>query len=112
MDRRRRARSPRPAPTRASSWSAAALVGRSAATQAAGLGLADRFVFPGQVRNVADYLACLDLFMLTSRVEGLPNSLIEAQLAGVPVVTADVGGAGETFEDGSSGRKRARRRRR
>ncbi len=72
--------------------------------QVAALGLTGRFVFPGQVRNVADYLACLDLFMLTSRVEGLPNSLIEAQLAGVPVITADVGGAGETFEAEVSGR--------
>ena len=42
--------------------------------------------------------------MLTSRVEGLPNSLIEAQLAGVPVITADVGGAGETFLADVSGR--------
>ena len=72
---------------------------------AAGLGLAERIVFTGQVRNVSDYLACFDLFMLTSRVEGLPNSLIEAQLAGVPVITADVGGAGETFEEGRSGRR-------
>jgi glycosyltransferase involved in cell wall biosynthesis len=67
-------------------------------------GLSDRFHFPGQVRNVADYLACLDVFMLTSRVEGLPNSLVEAQLAGVPVISTDVGGARETFIPGVTGR--------
>ncbi|MEO7027210.1 MAG: glycosyltransferase, partial [Caulobacteraceae bacterium] len=75
-----------------------------ARARVAELGLTDRFIFPGQVRNVPDYLACFDLFMLTSRVEGLPNSLIEAQLAGVPVITADVGGAGETFLADVSGR--------
>jgi glycosyltransferase involved in cell wall biosynthesis len=37
-------------------------------------------------------------------VEGLPNSLVEAQLAGVPVVATDVGGARETFVPGVTGR--------
>jgi glycosyltransferase involved in cell wall biosynthesis len=75
-----------------------------ARARVASLGLTDRFQFPGQVRNVADYLACLDVFMLTSRVEGLPNSLVEAQLAGVPVISTDVGGARETFVPGVTGR--------
>jgi len=75
-----------------------------AVAQVASLGLTDRFHFPGQVKNVADYLACMDAFMLTSRVEGLPNSLVEAQLAGVPVVSTDVGGARETFVPGLTGR--------
>jgi glycosyltransferase involved in cell wall biosynthesis len=65
----------------------------AARAQVASLGLSDRFHFPGKVRNVGDYLACMDVFMLTSKVEGLPNSLVEAQLAGVPVITTDVGGA-------------------
>jgi glycosyltransferase involved in cell wall biosynthesis len=62
------------------------------------------FHFPGHVKNVADYLACFDLFMLTSESEGLPNSLVEAQLAGVPVLSTDVGGASETFSPGVTGR--------
>jgi glycosyltransferase involved in cell wall biosynthesis len=62
------------------------------------------FHFPGQVKNVPDYLACFDLFMLTSSSEGLPNSLVEAQLAGVPVISTDVGGARETFSPGVTGR--------
>ena len=76
----------------------------AARAQVASLGLSDRFHFPGKVRNVGDYLACMDVFMLTSQVEGLPNSLVEAQLAGVPVVTTDVGGARETFVPGVTGR--------
>jgi glycosyltransferase involved in cell wall biosynthesis/tetratricopeptide (TPR) repeat protein len=76
----------------------------AARAQVASLGLSDRFHFPGKVRNVGDYLACMEVFMLTSQVEGLPNSLVEAQLAGVPVVTTDVGGARETFVPGVTGR--------
>jgi glycosyltransferase involved in cell wall biosynthesis len=76
----------------------------AARAQVASLGLSDRFHFPGKVRNVGDYLACMDVFMLTSKVEGLPNSLVEAQLAGVPVITTDVGGARETFVPGVTGR--------
>ena len=67
------------------------------------LGLSHRFHLPGQVRNVPDYLAAMDLFLLTSRSEGLPNSLVEAQFAGVPVVSTNVGGAMETFLPGRSG---------
>ncbi len=65
--------------------------------------LTDRAHFAGQVDRVAEYLAAMDLFWLTSRTEGLPNVLVEAQLAGVPVLTFDVGGAAETIRDGESG---------
>ncbi|MGI9169332.1 MAG: glycosyltransferase, partial [Caulobacteraceae bacterium] len=80
-----------------------ALLGEARARVSA-LGLEASFRFPGQVKNVPDYLACFDLFMLTSRREGLPNSLVEAQLAGVPVLSTDVGGARETFLPGVTGR--------
>ncbi|MBA3810162.1 MAG: glycosyltransferase [Caulobacteraceae bacterium] len=66
-------------------------------------GLRDHLHFTGQVKNVADYLSCFDLFMLTSSSEGLPNSLVEAQLSGVPVLSTDVGGARETFTPGLTG---------
>ncbi|MEO8927809.1 MAG: glycosyltransferase [Caulobacteraceae bacterium] len=75
-----------------------------ARARVAALGLEAVFHFPGQVKNVADYLACFDLFMLTSSSEGLPNSLVEAQLAGVPVLATDAGGARETFVPGVTGR--------
>lgn len=66
-------------------------------------GLAASVHMPGQVENVADYLAAMDLFWLTSRTEGLPNVLIEAQFSGVPIAAFDVGGIGETFIDGETG---------
>jgi len=48
--------------------------------------------------------AAMDVFMLSSRVEGLPCVLVEAQSAGCPVVATDVGGSAEAFQDGITGR--------
>ena len=45
----------------------------------------------------------MDVLLLTSEREGLPNVLIEAQHFGVPVVSTDVGGAGETMLRGQTG---------
>ena len=70
---------------------------------AATLGLADRILMPGYEKHSAAAIAAMDVFMLTSRVEGLPNVLIEAQALGVPVVTTDVGGAVETLVHGRTG---------
>jgi glycosyltransferase involved in cell wall biosynthesis len=47
--------------------------------------------------------AALDVLLLTSSVEGLPNVLIEAQAAGRPVVATDVGGTREAIDDGRTG---------
>jgi glycosyltransferase involved in cell wall biosynthesis/tetratricopeptide (TPR) repeat protein len=66
-------------------------------------GFADRLHMPGFVSNVADWLRVIDLVLLTSEREGLPNVLIEGQHFGVPAVTADVGGAFETIESGVTG---------
>ncbi len=70
---------------------------------AAALGLSDRLIFVGAEREVALVFGRMSLFLLTSRLEGLPNVLIEAQGAGVPVVTTAVGGAPETLDDGRTG---------
>jgi glycosyltransferase involved in cell wall biosynthesis len=45
----------------------------------------------------------LDLLLLTSAGEGLPNVLLEAQWVGTPIVTTDVGGAGEAMFEGETG---------
>lgn len=49
-------------------------------------------------------LPAFDLFVLSSRYEGFPYTLLEAGLAGVPVVAMDVGGVSELIEDGITGR--------
>ena len=57
----------------------------------------------GQIQNPAATLRALDIFLLTSRLEGLPNVLIEAQAVGVPVVTTPAGGAAEALDPGRTG---------
>jgi glycosyltransferase involved in cell wall biosynthesis len=66
-------------------------------------GFGDRIVMPGYERSVEAAMAAMDVFLLTSRLEGLPNVLIEAQALGVPVVTTDAGGAAETLDNGRTG---------
>ncbi|MBO6553329.1 MAG: glycosyltransferase [Roseitalea sp.] len=64
---------------------------------------ADRFVLAGVTDEPVAAMAAMDVFMLTSFGEGLPNVLIEAQAAGTPVITTPAGGAPETMEPGVTG---------
>lgn len=57
----------------------------------------------GQSRAVVAWLREFDIFLLTSKIEGLPNVLIEAQAFGVPVVSTDAGGSADTFLHGETG---------
>jgi glycosyltransferase involved in cell wall biosynthesis len=66
-------------------------------------GFADRVHMPGRVSDVGQWFRIMDVNMLTSEREGLPNVLIEGQHFGVPAVTSDVGGASETLEPGVTG---------
>jgi len=66
-------------------------------------GLAGRIRMTGYEHDVAAAIAGMDVFLLTSRVEGFPNVLVEAQALGVPVVTTDAGGAVETLDNGTTG---------
>jgi glycosyltransferase involved in cell wall biosynthesis len=59
--------------------------------------------FTGHLRDALDAVADMDLLLLTSRAEGLPNVLVEAQYMGVPVVATPVGGAPEALDHGKSG---------
>jgi len=54
-------------------------------------------------RDRNEMWAIADVALCTSDSEGMPLSLIEAQLCGVPVVSRDVGSVSEILEDGSTG---------
>ena len=66
-------------------------------------GLAGAIFLPGEASDAWAALSAMDIFVLTSRVEGLPNVMIEAQLVGVPVVCTGSGGMYETFVEGETG---------
>ena len=57
----------------------------------------------GHRDDIAQILAAIDVFILTSDAEGLPGVLIEAQMAGCPVVTVPVGGVRDLVDDGETG---------
>jgi len=71
---------------------------------AAASGLAGRFHFAGLRRDVPDVLRSIDLLVLTSDREGMPNVVLEAMATGVPTVATDVGGTGEIIQDRVTGR--------
>ena len=54
-------------------------------------------------QDAKDVWAVADLAVSTSENEGMPVALIEAQLAGIPIVALDVGSVAEVIEDGKSG---------
>jgi glycosyltransferase involved in cell wall biosynthesis len=69
----------------------------------ADLGLIGSVVLAGFRSDLDRFIAQLDLFVLPSFTEGLPNVVLEACAAGVPVVATAVGGTPEVIEDGVSG---------
>lgn len=65
--------------------------------------LRERLVWAGFRRDIPDVCFASDVVVLTSDNEGTPVSLIEAQAAGVPVVSTRVGGAATVVCSGHTG---------
>jgi glycosyltransferase involved in cell wall biosynthesis len=66
-------------------------------------GLGARLRLLGYREDVAALLAAADIFALPSHFEGLPMSVIEAMLTGLPVVATDISGPREQVVDGETG---------
>jgi glycosyltransferase involved in cell wall biosynthesis len=71
--------------------------------QADALGLSQYVHFVGYQAATAPYFHAMQVFALTSRSEGMPQALLEACVAGVPVVASRVGGVPEVIENGRTG---------
>jgi glycosyltransferase involved in cell wall biosynthesis len=69
----------------------------------AGAGLGERLRLLGYRDDVAAVLAAGDIFVLPSYFEGLPMSVIEAMLSGLPVVASDISGPREQVVHGMTG---------
>jgi L-malate glycosyltransferase len=67
------------------------------------LGLEGRLQFLGQRHDVLRLLTAADLFVLASRQEGLPVSLMEATSTGAAIVATSVGGVPQVITDGVDG---------
>ncbi|MBI0535375.1 glycosyltransferase [Roseomonas sp. KE2513] len=73
----------------------------SAEARAACLG--GRILFTGRCTEVGYWLSQMDCLVLLSRFEGMPNVVLEAQLAGVPAVATPAGGTSEAILHGETG---------
>jgi glycosyltransferase involved in cell wall biosynthesis len=67
------------------------------------LGLIDRITFTGALDDPAPFYAAADIAVSVSQEDALPNFLIEAQVAALPVVAIDYQGVREAFLDQQSG---------
>jgi glycosyltransferase involved in cell wall biosynthesis len=72
--------------------------------QARALGIGSRVRFLGERRDVDRLLSAMDLFVLSSRTEGLGSTILDAFALGVPVVATRAGGTPDLIEDGRTGR--------
>lgn len=57
----------------------------------------------GVRKNIGDYHLCSDIFTLSSMFEGMPITLLEASLVGIPAVCTPVCGAVDIIENGKNG---------
>jgi len=67
------------------------------------LGISDKVIFTGFVKNITDLYRCLDIVVLPSRSEGFGRTIAEAMAMGKPVIASRVGGLPELISEGETG---------
>ncbi|MBA3890310.1 MAG: glycosyltransferase [Gemmatimonadaceae bacterium] len=72
-------------------------------TRIAARRLTERVRLLGQRADIERVFAALDVFVLSSKSEGMSNTILEAMASGAPVVATNVGGAEELVDDGRTG---------
>jgi len=72
-------------------------------SQVQAAGLSGQIVFEGVCDDILDRMARADIFLLPSKWEGMPMTVIEAMGTGLPIVASRVGGVPDMVTDGESG---------
>ncbi len=67
------------------------------------LGITSQVTFWGQQLDVAPFFSAADAFIMSSKSEGLPMSLLQAFSLGVPAIVTDVGGMAEVVRLANAG---------
>ena len=67
------------------------------------LGIENNFKLLGQVEENISFLKALDIFVLSSKEEGLGSAIIEAMACGLPIAATKAGGIPELVKDGVNG---------
>ncbi|MBI5222046.1 MAG: glycosyltransferase family 4 protein [Candidatus Magasanikbacteria bacterium] len=65
--------------------------------------LGDTIFLTGTIDNASQYLPAFDLFVLPSRKEGLPYTLLEAMAQGTPIIATNTGGVSSLIKDKENG---------
>lgn len=67
------------------------------------LGLAEVVRLHGEVSEAREVIGAFDIAVQASESEGLPNAVLEAAAAGLPIVATDAGGTAEVLDGGRTG---------
>ncbi len=57
-----------------------------------GLGIGERTNFVGYIENMGEFYSQIDIYCISSKIEDLPLSVIEAMMSGKPIIASNVGG--------------------
>jgi len=66
-------------------------------------GIPFKHIYLKDFRDVAQYYKVLDLYICTSRSEGMPKAILESMASGIPLIITKVGIAPETIKNGENG---------
>jgi glycosyltransferase involved in cell wall biosynthesis len=67
------------------------------------LGLAERILMPGNQHDILPWYQAFDAFVLPTHAEGMPQSLMQAMLCALPVITTPVGSIPSVVEHEQTG---------
>ena len=65
--------------------------------------LGEKLLLPGMRADIPELLCAMDLFVLPSWREGMPRTIIEAMMMGLPVIATNIRGSREEVVDGVTG---------